>query len=91
VYLVDVYPRAVRRAKSPVAIGGIIVVVLTDLIDKSFSLPNKKSYHIIPPSLAPSPSPSSLPATLVTAAIPLAAIALALFMAIVWRWWWWWW
>ncbi len=33
-FLVDVYPRAVRRARSPVAVGGIIVVVLTDLIKK---------------------------------------------------------
>ncbi len=32
--LVDVYPRAVRRARSPVAVGEIIVVVLTDLIEK---------------------------------------------------------
>jgi hypothetical protein len=32
--LADVYPRAVRRARSPVAIGEIIVVVLTDLIKK---------------------------------------------------------
>ena len=33
-FLVDVYPRAVRRARSPVAVGGIIVVVLTDLNEK---------------------------------------------------------
>ena len=32
--LVDVYPWAVRRARSLVAVGGIIVVVLTDLIEK---------------------------------------------------------
>ena len=32
--LVDVYPLAVRRARSPVAVGEIIVVVLTDLIEK---------------------------------------------------------
>ncbi len=32
--LVDVYPRAVRRARLPVAVGEIIVVVLTDLIKK---------------------------------------------------------
>jgi hypothetical protein len=34
VFLVDVYPRAVRRARSPVAVGKIIVMVLTDLIEK---------------------------------------------------------
>jgi hypothetical protein len=32
--LVDIYPRAVRRARSPVAVGEIIVVILTDLIKK---------------------------------------------------------
>jgi hypothetical protein len=34
VFLFDVYPQAVRRARSPVAVGRIIVVVLTDLNKK---------------------------------------------------------
>jgi hypothetical protein len=34
VFLFDVYPWAVRRARSPVAISRIIVVVLTDLNKK---------------------------------------------------------
>ncbi len=33
-FLFDVYPRAVRRARSPVAVDRIIVVALTNLNEK---------------------------------------------------------
>jgi hypothetical protein len=53
--LVDVYPRAVRRARSPVVVGEIIVVVLTDLIKK---WPNTPTRHHTTDSAHNGQSPS---------------------------------